>query len=250
MLANVIAIVVFMSGAFVVSKSRKRLDTVDSAWGPAFVITASIVAGYTLQWRSLLIVVLVDIWALRLTSHLVQRARSRAEDPRYKELSKKWKGNFWLRAYFSIFLLQAALVWIISLPVVLAAGKSVHGALAFAVAGTALWAAGFVTEAVADKQLARFVAERSRKSEVMQSGLWHYSRHPNYFGEILQWFGIGVIACGARYGFIGLLGPLVLVLTIIFISGIPPVEKRRAGNLDYQEYKRRVSPLVPWPPKD
>ena len=246
LLANAVSIIVFMTAMFFLAKQRGRLDTVDLAWGPAFVIAASLVAGYDVQGRTVLIALLVDIWGVRLTSHILERAKTSKEDPRYKDISKKWKGSFWLRAYFSIFLLQGVLVWLISLPVVTASGKGSHASLYFMITGTLVWVAGFVVELVADRQLAHYL--KAHKG-VMQTGLWRYSRHPNYFGEIVQWFGIGIIACGARNGWLGLAGPLVLAFIIIFVSGIPPIEKRHASDLSYQKYKRRTSPLIPWFPK-
>lgn len=249
LVANAIAILVVMTGAFLVAKRRKRLDTVDSAWGMAFAVAAAVSAGYDFQLRTLLLLVLVDIWAVRLTSHLLDRSRRSKEDPRYTELSKKWKGNFWARAYLSVFLVQALLVWVISLPVVMAAGKSNAYATLFTILGTAVWLKGFVIETIADRQLAKFRGASKNKNEVLQTGLWRYSRHPNYYGEISQWFGVGLVACAAHNGWIGLAGPLVLALTIIYVSGIPPIEKRHAGDLKYQEYKRHTSALIPWPSK-
>ncbi|HET7320176.1 MAG TPA: DUF1295 domain-containing protein [Candidatus Saccharimonadales bacterium] len=249
LVANAIAILVVMTGAFLVAKKRQRLDTVDSAWGMAFAVAAAVSAGYEFNLRTVLLLVLVDIWAVRLTAHLLDRSRHSKEDPRYKELSKKWKGNFWLRAYFSIFVVQGVLVWIISLPVAMAVGKSTGSAALFTILGVAVWLKGFVIEALADRQLALFRKGGKNKNEVLQTGLWRYSRHPNYYGEITQWFGIGLIACAAHNGWVGLAGPLVLTLTIIFISGIPPIEKRRAADLKYQEYKRQTSVLIPWRPK-
>ena len=248
--ADLLAALLCMTAAFWVARERKRLDIVDLVWSPTFVIIAAIVAGYEFTWRTVLVLVLVDAWAIRLVSHLSDRAKSRKDDPRYKAMSRKWKGNLWRQAYLRVFLFQGLLVWLISLPVILAAGKSTGASALFTVLGLAVWAQGFVVEAIADKQLKAFVSGGTDKGEVLQSGLWRYSRHPNYYGEISQWFGIALIACSAHNGWIGLLSPLVLTATIVFISGLPPIEKRRRGNLEYQEYKRRTSPLLPWFPKN
>jgi len=246
LLANALAILVVMSAAFVVAKNRKRLDTVDTAWALSFVIAASIVAGYELTWRTIVIVVLVDIWAIRLSSHLLERAKTRKEDPRYTAVATKWKGDYWVNAYLRIFLVQAAIVWVVALPIALAAGKATHLSAVFIVVGTVVWLKGFVIEVVADRQLAVFL--KTHKG-VMQTGLWRYSRHPNYYGEVVQWLGIALIACGAHNGWLGFIGPLTLIVTIIFVSGIPPTEKEKANDLEYQRYKRRTSPLIPWFPK-
>ena len=246
LLANALATLAVMSVAFLVSQKRKRLDTVDVAWAMSFVVAASIVAGYEFTWRTVTIAILVDVWAVRLSNHLLGRAKGRSDDPRYASIAKKWKGDYWLNAYLRIFLVQAALAWVVALPIAFAAGKGGHFSVLFIVLGALVWLKGFVIETIADRQLRAFLTTHKG---VMQTGLWRYSRHPNYYGEIVQWVGIALIACGAHMGWVGFIGPVVLALTITFVSGIPPIEKTRAGNLEYQKYKRRVSPLFPWFPK-
>jgi steroid 5-alpha reductase family enzyme len=113
--------------------------------------------------------------------------------------------------------------------------------------GAGLWLVGFVVESVADRQLAAFIKDKSNKGKVLDTGLWRYSRHPNYFGELLQWWAIGLIAAQTAYGWIGFAGPLLLTILIVFVSGIPPIENRRRDNPAYQDYKRRTSRLVPLP---
>ena len=239
---------VYMSFAFFVAKWRNRLDTVDIAWGPAFVIVAWVSEIMQPSSRSLVIALLVSIWAIRLASHILDRARSHGEDPRYTELTKKWKGRKWPNAYSRIFLVQGFFVWVIALPVMMASRTGITGLKALLWIGVAVWLVGFVCEMTADRQLAAYVRQEKRP-KVLQTGLWHYSRHPNYFGELLQWWGIGIVAAQASFGYIGLIGPLILTLLIIFVSGIPPIEKRRARDPEYREYQKRTSPLVLLPPR-
>lgn len=249
LLVNAVLIFVYMSLWFLVAKKRDRIDTVDSAWGSGFVVAAWAVAVQEPSSRSTIIAVLITIWSARLTAHLAKRTLTKGEDPRYVELAKKWQGSKWLRAYFSIFLLQGLLVWVVSLPTVFAAG-TLHTGLSWLTGlGAALWLVGFSIETVADRQLANFLANKSNKGKTMQSGLWHYSRHPNFFGELTQWWAIGLIAVQAQHGWLGLVGPLALSILIVFVSGIPSIEKRRADNAEYQAYKRRTSPLLPLPPR-
>lgn len=248
---NTLAVFGFMTLAFCIAKTRNRLDTVDSAWGLGFIVLAWVSVLQQPTPAGLAIFGLVTIWGLRLASHIYARSKRGGEDPRYTEIAKKWKGNYWLRAYISIFLLQGLLILIVGLPITFAATDSVetiHCLGWLTLLGIIVWLKGFVIEAVADKQLSTFKKQKNHP-KLLQTGLWKYSRHPNYYGEILQWWGIGIIASQANYGWVGLLGPLVLTLLIVFVSGIPPIEKRKADDKEYQQYKRRTSPLVLWPPR-
>ncbi len=227
-----------------------NLNTVDAAWGSGFALVAWLVAIQQPSARSLLIAVLVSVWAARITNHLVRRVFSSGEDPRYAELSAKWQGNFWLRAYVTIFLLQGVLVVLISLPVTVAAGGAQLDNLGWlSVLGAAIWAVGFGIEAAADRQLRDFIANKPPKGAVMDQGLWKYSRHPNYFGEMVQWWAIGLIALQVSYGWIGLLGPLTLTYLLLFVSGIPMIENRKKNDPPYRRYMQRTSMLIPLPPR-
>jgi steroid 5-alpha reductase family enzyme len=197
---------------------------------------------------SVVIARLVTIWGIRLAAHIYLRSRKRGDDPRYAELSKKWKGNFWLRAYVSIFLLQGALIWVVSLPIIMAGDRSLDGLSWLTAEGVVLWLIGFLCEVAADAQLTNYLRQ-TKRPKVLQTGLWRYSRHPNYFGELVQWWAIGIIALQTSAGLIGLVGPLTLTLLIVFISGIPPIEKRHAKDPEYKIYQQKTSVLIPWPPK-
>jgi steroid 5-alpha reductase family enzyme len=249
LIINAGLLLIYMTLWWLLARSAKRLDAVDTAWGLGFVLAAWSVALQQPSGRSWLVAGLVSVWGLRLAVHIGRRSLKRgSEDPRYAELGQKWGGNYWLQAYFRIFLLQGALVWIISLPVVLAAGSPISRLGWLSAAGAVIWLVGFIFEAFADHQLADFINQKDRP-KVLQTGLWRYSRHPNYFGEITQWWGIAIIALQARGGWLGLLGPLLLAYLIIFVSGIPPIEKRRQKDSEYRQYQSRTSPLIPLPPR-
>lgn len=244
---NAIALFAYMTVVFAIAYRRKRLDTVDAAWGGGFVVAASLVAGIQPSVRTILIVILVDIWAIRLMNHIIARSqKSSKDDPRYTELTKKWsKQNYWQRAYVSIFLLQGLLVLIVSLPTVFATGESLQYATPIMVVGTVVWLIGFVTEAIGDRQLRNFISKKTNKGKVLDVGLWRYTRHPNYLGEIVQWYGIGIIACSAAFGWIGLIGPVVLNLLIRYVSGVPPIENRKKQDPAYASYMQRTNALLP-----
>jgi steroid 5-alpha reductase family enzyme len=250
LLVNALVLFVFMTLIFVIARARDRLDTVDSAWGLAYIVAAWAVVLQARSGRGILVAILITIWGLRLTRHLfIRSARRGKDDPRYQEMRAEWKGNVWLRAYGVVFLLQGFLVWIISIPVVMVAGQLLPRAHWLNGAGVILWLIGFITESVADHQLTVFVENqkvKKTKNAVLDTGLWRYSRHPNYFGELTQWWAIGLIACQTSFGWVGLLGPLVLTITIVLVSGIPPIESRRKSNPEYRKYMARTSPLIPW----
>ncbi len=242
LIINAILLFAYMCAWFTAAKIRNRLDTVDTAWGLGFVVAAWSVAVQAPSNRSLLIAAIVSIWGFRLANHIWQRGKTKGEDPRYTEIAEKWKGNLWARAFVSIFMTQCALIWIVSLPIVLAAGTP-HANLSWlTILGGLIWLDGFIIEAVADHQLAVFLKTKNHP-KLLQTGLWKYSRHPNYLGELTMWWGIGVIALQTSYGYIGLIGPLVLSVLIIGISGIPPIERRKSKDPEYRAYMRRTSAL-------
>ncbi len=244
---NAAALFLFMTAAFIYAYRRQRLDTVDSAWGVGYVVVAWLIAGLEPHVRTILIAVLIDIWAIRLTHHIAARSAARGgDDPRYVALTAGWNKRFlWPRAYVSIFLLQGALILLVSLPTVFAAGRVVAHPLPFLVAGSLLWLAGFVIESIADRQLQTFIAQPKHKGKLLDTGLWRRSRHPNYLGEIMQWYGIGLIACSAHNGWIGLIGPAILNGLIRFVSGVPPIEKRKQKDPAYQAYMQRTNAIIP-----
>jgi len=247
---NASILFVWMVIWYVVAKERNQVNVVDVAWAGGFVLVAwasFLQYGYA---RSLLIAGLVTIWAIRLTAHLYQRIIvNKKLDPRYEDLKKNWGDNPWTRAFWSVFMLQAALILVISLPLTMTAMPTIVGTAWLIYLGVAVWIAGYLLEKTADEQLAAFTKIRKAKTDVLDQGLWRYSRHPNYFGEILQWWAIGIIVCQASWGWLGLFGPLTLTVLIIFISGIPPIENRKKSNAKYAAYMRQTSKLIPLPPK-
>lgn len=243
---NAIGLLVYMTVIFAIAYRRKRLDTVDAAWGGAFVVAATMVAGLEPSLRTIVILVLVDIWAIRLSSHIIDRIRKHdKDDPRYTELASRWKGNYWQSAYVRIFLVQGVAALLISLPTVFAANDDNTYAIEFLAIGITVWLVGFMAELIGDRQLRTFLSDKKNTGKVLDQGLWRYTRHPNYLGEITQWYGIGIIACGAKWGFVGLIGPVILNVLIRFVSGVPPIENRKKKNKAYAEYMTRTNAILP-----
>lgn len=250
---NYLAVLIFtvfayMSLWFLVSLIRKRNDVADVAWGLGFVLLAwtSYVISPDSGVRGLLVGILVTIWGLRLAWHIHGRNRGKVEDYRYLAWRQAWGKWFYLRSYFQVYLLQGALLALIATPIILINAQASVGLSAFDLLGVLVWITGFIFEAVGDAQLARFIKNPANKGKLMQSGLWAYTRHPNYFGEIVQWWGIWLIAGSVPYGLIGIIGPITITVLIVKVSGIPMLEKKMAANPDFLKYRQSVSMLIPW----
>lgn len=249
-LACFAAVIIYMSVWFAVGRRANRLDVADTAWGGGFIAIATVCLFASANNRSVLAWLLVGIWGLRLASHIWKRNAFKGPDKRYEELSAKWsKERFWLRAFLSVFLLQAGLIFLVALPVIVVAGQPTRPLGIMGLVAVLLWVFGFLFEFVADRQLARFLQDHNNKGKVLQEGLWKYSRHPNYFGELVQWWAISLLALGSSNAWLALAGPAVLTYLIIFVSGIPPIEKRHNQKPGYTKYKERTSVIIPLPPK-
>lgn len=243
-----LAAVVYISAWFVFGfLYLNRIDSVDSAWGLGFVYLGAValISKENYHLFPVLGFMLVTIWGLRLFTHITTRNVKKPEDSRYKVYREKFASNLNFLIYTRIFLVQGALILIISTAsLAVISGKDFNTPLAWA--GLVVWAAGIIFESVADAQLRTFLA--AKKGGIMKQGLWRYSRHPNYFGEITAWTGAAITACAAgRYW--GIIGPLSIAYLIIKVSGLPPIEKRYADDREYQKYKKTTSALVPLPPK-
>ena len=244
-----IAIWVYMTLWFLVSVMTRRNDVADIAWGPGFIVVSitSLLISRNVFPSTLLVLALVTIWGLRLGLHIGARNIHKSEDSRYQIKRRLWGNQFYLRSYFQIFILQGALILLVASPIIILNTFAASNFNWLIVIGAVLWIIGFSYESLADRQLSNFISDPSHKGRVMQSGLWRYSRHPNYFGELTQWWAIGVIVLSSAYGWLGLIGPLLISYLIIKVSGIPLLEKKYADNLEYQAYKLHTRALLPLP---
>jgi steroid 5-alpha reductase family enzyme len=247
-------IAVYMTAWFIVALVRKDNSIADIAWGLGFALVAVVTfaAGGGSGVRPALVTALVVLWGTRLAVHILFRNSKRGEDSRYAAWREKWGRSFVLRSYLQVFLLQGLFMLLISSPGILvnrspAAGLVPLGALD--AAGAVVWAAGFLFEAVGDAQLKRFKSDPSNKGRIMDRGLWKYSRHPNYFGESLMWWGLFLLALPLPGGWLAAVSPLVITFLLVRVSGIPLLERKYAGNAEFQDYARRTSAFIPWIPK-
>jgi steroid 5-alpha reductase family enzyme len=240
-----------MSLWFLFSLVKKRNDFADVAWGLGFVLVAWVSFFLTngFSARGLVVCVLVSVWGLRLAWHIYLRNRGKAEDYRYLSMRQEWGAWFYLRSYLQVYILQGFLLFLIALPV-LWINKETSSPLGWLdLLGLLVWLFGFYFEVVGDAELARFIKNPENKGKILQSGLWSYTRHPNYFGEVTLWWGIWLLALSVSGGILAIVGPLTITFLILKVSGIPMLEKKMEGKPEFAEYKRKVSVFVPWPPR-
>jgi len=250
-LSTVGALAVCLFSLWILSLKLKDASLVDPFWGPGFAVVAwvAFAVGGGAGPRPFLVLGLVTLWALRLGGYLLWRKRGHGEDFRYVAMRQRHGARFGTVSLFSVFLLQGVLLWLISLPlqcVVTAPGPSGLGALDWL--GTALWAVGLFFEAVGDLQLLRFKADPAQQGQVCNRGLWRYTRHPNYFGDAVVWWGYGAFAC-ATGDWATLLAPAAMTFLLVRVSGVALLERdianRRPG---YRDYIRQTSAFIPWRP--
>lgn len=249
---SAVAVLAYMACWFVASLILNRNDIADVAWGPGFIVAAavSLVAGGVYSPRALLLCALVLLWGARLALHIHARNRGRGEDPRYKKWRDEWGRWFLPRSFLQVFMLQGALLVMVAVPVIFvnAAPASPLGALD--ALGALVWLTGLIFEAVGDLQLLRFLRDPASKGRLMTEGLWRYTRHPNYFGEVTLWWGVWLIALSVPGGWATVVGPLTITTLILKVSGIPMLERRYYGRPDFEAYRRRTSAFFPLPPRE
>jgi steroid 5-alpha reductase family enzyme len=241
-------IFILMVCAFIVAYVRQDNTVADTAWGLGFIIAAwaSFLYGQHFQPVGYLVTTFITLWGLRLIVHINMRNKGKGEDPRYKKLRANWGAWAALHSFFKVFMLQGLLLLIIAYEILVINANSHAPLSALACAGLVLWIIGFLFESIGDYQLYTFMKNPTNKGQIMSSGLWHYTRHPNYFGEITMWWGIYLMACTAPFGLSAIISPTTITFLLLFVSGIPMAEKMFANNPEFQEYKKRTSMLIPW----
>ncbi len=250
---NLAAVTGMMFCGWVLSLIRKNVTLVDSLWGLGFVLIAWITCGLTEGYygRKVLLVALTTVWGLRLSAHLTWRNWGKGEDPRYGGWRQASGERFWIISLFKVFLLQALFLWVIALAIQYGqmSIKPAHWTqLDFL--GFIVWLIGFVFESVSDWQLARFKADSANQGKVMDRGLWAYSRHPNYFGESLIWWGLFLIALSTPNSWWTVISPLIITAVLLKMTGIPLMEKTIVDTRPgYAAYIRRTPAFFPWFPK-
>jgi steroid 5-alpha reductase family enzyme len=247
-----------MTVLWAVSVFVRDVSIVDPWWSIGFLlITANTVWRTGFTPGKALLLGMVGIWAVRLWLHLLWRSRGKPEDPRYADFRRRFgPERYWWLSFFQVFLLQGFLIVLISAPLQVAAAARVADPVSFLdILGLAVFAAGFAIEAVADAQLAAFRRESSRREatepkRVLDTGLWRSSRHPNYFGEALLWWGFWISVLDMPMGWATVFAPVVMTFLLVKVSGVAMLDAHlgatRPGDA---EYIRRTSAFIPWPPR-
>lgn len=242
----------YMMAWFVAAVLRRNNGIVDVAWGGGFVLLAVLTLPSHAGSRAYLMLAMVVLWAVRLSAHIAWRNSLRPdEDFRYKAWRQQW-GKAWVwRSFWQVFMLQGFFMWVVALPIMVVNGSAAaNQGLGYAdAAGVALFAVGWLIEAMADYQLLRFKLVAAHRHSLMTTGLWCYSRHPNYFGESLLWWGIWVVSASAGYCYVSVISPLVLTYLLRWVSGVPMLERRYRHHPDFAAYSQRTSVFVPMPPR-
>jgi steroid 5-alpha reductase family enzyme len=245
-------IVAYMTILWIVSLIQRDASIADIFWGPGFVLLAvfHLVLGDGFLPRKLLSLVLVGIWGLRLSIHILRRNRGKGEDRRYRKWRAEAGPKFWWYSYLQVFLLQGALMGLISAPIAAAQFGDLPGRLTLSdLLGVILWGFGLVFEAVGDWQLARFKRNPANEGKVLSTGLWALTRHPNYFGDATVWWGFYILALGAR-GCWTVYSPILMTVLLLRVSGVALLEKNlQETKPQYRGYVERTSAFFPWFPR-
>ena len=246
------ALLAMQAVTFAVALKAGRHSVVDTAWGIGIALAAAVSllasTGHGQPARRFLLLAVAVIWGLRLAGYVTRRNHGQGEDPRYRDLLNRANGNRNAYALRTIYLLQAAILWLACLPI--QAGMLERApAGPVTVIGAAVWLGGFVFESVGDWQLARFKADPAHKGMIMDRGLWRYTRHPNYFGDFCMWWGLFLISLGSWVGVATIVGPLLMTFLLTRGSGKALTERRMADRPQYADYIARTSGFFPRPPK-
>jgi steroid 5-alpha reductase family enzyme len=248
-LHGALMILVYASICYILALLLKRNDLADTAWGLGYVvIILACLQKHPLNPIAILVSGLVALWAIRLSWYIGTRNKGKQEDFRYAQWRKEWGKHFYWRTYLQVFILQAVFLLIIAAPIFISFNNtsplSFHWIIYL---GIIIWLKGFLLQVIADYQMAGF-RRTKLPGQIMNKGLWKYSRHPNYFGEILMWWGLWLIVLPLPFGWLGIISPITITYLLAFVSGLPMLEKKYIGNANYEAYKKKTSALIPWFP--
>jgi len=239
---------IYLSTMVAIASFKKDTSIANFTWGGGVLLVTlyTFIRISTFLPQQILVTTLITLWALRLIAYIYKRYDGK--DPRFA--TWKWQGMKTLFINIMWVFGQLIMIAIMSYPAVLINIYNMpHALTLFDICGLAVWILGFYWETVSDNQLFAFIKNPANKGHVLQTGLWRYSRHPNYFGESVMWHGIFLLALSTPHGLTAIITPLTITFFLVFITGVPLLEKAMAHNVEYQEYKRKTSMFIPWWPK-
>lgn len=248
-----LVMLILMLGLWLASLALHDASIVDIFWGAGFIACAWLYFALTPQGfagRKWLTCALVTIWGLRLALYILRRNWGKGEDYRYQVWRQQAGKHWWWLSLFKVFLLQGALLWMISMPLLRAQSSSVPARPVWLdAAALVVWGIGFFFEAAADCQMRRFKADPTNRGRVLQQGVWRYSRHPNYFGDAAVWWGYFLLAAAAG-GWWTIFSPLLMTFLLLRVSGVAMLEQGLAQTKPgYREYMQTTSAFIPWMPR-
>ena len=247
---SALCIFIYVTSWFFISLIQKRNDVADIAWGLGFVVVSAFCFfSYPHTPVAMLVYALVTLWGVRLSVHIGLRSRGKMEDFRYQKMRTDWGESVVWRSFLQVYVLQGFFMWVISLPILVASIADSPTFNTFSAVGVLLWVIGFAFEAIGDYQLSVFIKQKKNKGDIMQTGLWQYTRHPNYFGEVVLWWGIFIVVLPLDNGVWSIFSPLTITFLLLKVSGIPLLESKYKDNPQFQAYKRRTSAFFPMLPK-
>ena len=239
------------AAVFEIGRRRRKHDVIDIYWGMGFVLSGLV--SWLLGPKSAvgtLMLALVAVWGLRLTIHLAVRNSGQPEDARYRAMRDKWPDGFERTMFFRIYLLQFGLNALVGFPLVYTNLQNGGPADALTWLGVSVWVIGFAFETIGDEQLRRFKRDARNQGRLMTTGLWSLTRHPNYFGEAVLWWGLWLISLSGhpeRWWLV--FSPIAIPVLVRYVSGVPLLERKYQGRADWEAYCRRTNIFVPGPPK-
>jgi steroid 5-alpha reductase family enzyme len=256
LLFSAILLFIDMSWVFLVALYLKSNGIVDVAYGLAYIlVAATTLFNFGMHPLGAIATLLISIWGLRLAIRIHERTRGKPEDFRYAAWRQTWQW-FKTRSYFQIYLLQGFIIFLVSIPVVIAASHPASFIAPISVIGIIVWIVGFLFEAIGDYQLDIFAHDPAHKGMLIQNGLWSITRHPNYFGEAVMWWGIWLVTLPAiiPFGVLAVIGtllasPVLITFMLLKVSGVPMLEASLCKRDGWDAYASRVSVFVPWFPK-
>ncbi len=241
-----VVIFLFMLIVFLFSLIRSDNSVSDIGWCTGIILVSifSLFQGGTMDLPKIVMNFFVLVWGARLSIYIYLRNKGKPEDFRYKTMRETWK-YFTLRSFFQIYLFQGFILFLIAMPIWVFNFSAKSGFDLFDMVGAVIFLTGFYFEMMADAQVDRFRKDPTNKDKLLTSGLWSISRHPNYFGEALIWWGISLFAVNVSGGWITLISPVLMTVILRYITGVPPMEKRMEGRPGWDAYKNDTPVFVP-----